>query len=442
MSSELLIHMDGAAKSYPQRPRPARELMARLWGRSHAQHHRYALQPMDLELRRGEAVGIVGLNGAGKSTLLQLAAGVLSPNQGRVTLSGRVAALLELGSAFDPEASGWDNIGLYAATLGLPGGFIEAQREAIIDFSGLRECIHAPVKSYSTGMQVRLAFSVATAVEPDVLIIDEALSVGDGVFAKRSFDRIMALRQRGAALLLSSHALFHVDLFCQKTLWLHGGAVRAWGDTPSVLPRYQEFLDQQAGPIAAAAPRAAEGSSTSSAEPAAAVSDSAPADAPRTFELAPTADPARLIGARVGLDGVTGAELQGRTGAGVLSVTFDIQASPAEIAPRAAVVLSSETGRILASSLSPPGAFVASGQAHRGTLRFEWVHPMLNRGRYRVGVYLLCAQGRYVYAWSDPHAHLQIEHDGPHQGAFILPGQWQAPTVHSAGGALSEPAGR
>jgi len=172
MSSEVLIRMAAATKSYPERPRPARELLARLWGRSHAQHHRYALQPLDLELHRGEAVGIVGLNGAGKSTLLQLAAGVLSPNQGQVTLNGRVAALLELGSAFDPEASGWDNIDLYAATLGLPSGFIEAQRESIIDFSGLRDCIHAAVKSYATGMQVRLAFSVATAVEPDVLIID------------------------------------------------------------------------------------------------------------------------------------------------------------------------------------------------------------------------------------------------------------------------------
>jgi lipopolysaccharide transport system ATP-binding protein len=419
MSSELLIHMDGAAKSYPQRPRPARELMARLWGSSHAQHHRYALQPMDLELRRGEAVGIVGLNGAGKSTLLQLAAGVLSPNQGRVTLSGRVAALLELGSAFDPEASGWDNIGLYAATLGLPGGFIEAQREAIIDFSGLRECIHAPVKSYSTGMQVRLAFSVATAVEPDVLIIDEALSVGDGVFAKRSFDRVMALRQKGAALLLSSHALFHIDLFCERTLWLHQGQLRAFGDTASVLPRYREFLDRLGtGESDSAPPKTL---SPEQMKPLPAVD----ADI-LMFELAEDRDPAQLLGARVFYNGVQGAELSGLAGSGVLSVEFDIRASAMEISPRAAFVLSTETGRILGSALSPSGAFRPMGPDGRGMLRFEWSQPPLNRGRYRLGVYLLCGQARYVYAWSDPHAHLEISHDGPHQGALLIPGQWSA----------------
>jgi lipopolysaccharide transport system ATP-binding protein len=247
-------------------------------------------------------------------------------------------------------------------------------------------------------------------------------------------------------LLLSSHALFHVDLFCQKTLWLQGGAVRAWGDTPSVLSRYQEFLDQQSGPVEAPPSGIADGNADGNAgEPAApapeaAHNDQLPSDSPRTFELAPSADPARLIGARVGLNGVTGTELHGHTGQGVLSVTFDIQASPAELAPRAAVVLSSETGRILASSLSPPGAFEATAQPHRGTLQFEWAHPMLNRGRYRVGVYLLCAQGRYVYAWSDPHAHLQIDHDGPHQGAFILPGQWQALGAPPAVTRLSESA--
>jgi len=196
-----------------------------------------------------------------------------------------------------------------------------------------------------------------------------------------------------------------------------------------VLPRYQEFLDQQAGAFAAGTGPVGD---ASSATPSHADSQAAEAPSPRTFELASTADPARLISARVFLGEQTGAELSASSGTGTLTVDFEIQASALEPAPRAAVVISSETGLILASSLSPPDAFQATAADHRGHIRFTWAHPLLNRGRYRVGVYLLCAQGRYVYAWSDPHAHLQIDHDGPHQGAFILPGQWHG-FAHSHG---------
>ena len=422
MSSEVLIRLAGASKTYPLQRQPGAELAARLLGRTAPTAHRHALHPVDLEVRRGEAVGIVGLNGAGKSTLLQLAAGVLSPSAGQVHIKGRVAALLELGSAFDLEASGWDNIALYAATLGVSAAEIERRREGIIDFSGLRDFIQAPVKSYSTGMQVRLAFSVATAVDPDVLIIDEALSVGDGVFAKRSFDRIMELRQKGAALLLSSHALFHVDLFCANTLWLHQAAVRAWGPTGQVLPRYQEFLDQQSGPGAAPSTAATPSSTTSPAPDAVSAEEASAA-----FELAATQNAARLIAAHITVDGKPCDPDSAIAEPSVLAVDFDIQATPEEPSPRAAVVLSSDTGRILGSALSPEGAFAPDGPQGRGRLRFEWHQPPLNRGRYRVGVYLLCHEGRFVYAWSDPHAHVQVEREGPHQGAWVLPGQWSAP---------------
>jgi lipopolysaccharide transport system ATP-binding protein len=415
MADDLLLRLGAASKSYPMRRRPAAELWGHLIHRPTRRDHRVALHPLNLELRRGEAVGVVGLNGAGKSTLLQLASGVMSPSAGQAEIRGRVAALLELGSGFDPEATGWHNISLYAATLGLSAQQVEARRTAIIDFSGLRDFIHSPVKSYSTGMQVRLAFSVATAVEPDVLIIDEALSVGDGVFAKRSFDRVMALRRQGAGLLLSSHALFHIDLFCERTLWLHQGHVRAFGDTASVLPRYREFLDQQGGGKPAGSPEPAE-----QAEPA---SGQAIIETP-AFELAEDQDPAQLLGARVSFNGTEGTELCGAAGSGTLDVLFEIRASALEPSPRAAVVLSSETGRILGSALSPACAFQANGPDGRGTLRFQWPDPGLNRGRYRIGVYLLCSQARFVYAWSDPHAHLQLSHDGPHQGALLIPGQW------------------
>ena len=446
MYSELLLSLLGAGKSYPVRRQPARELAAHLLGRARQADQRAALQPLDLQVHRGESVGIVGLNGAGKSTLLQLAAGVLSPTTGQVQVRGRVAALLELGSGFNPEATGRDNIYLYAATLGLDRATIDERRQGIIDFSGLRDFIDAPVKTYSSGMQVRLAFSVATSVDPDVLIVDEALSVGDGVFAKKSFDRIMALRERGTALLLSSHALFHVDLFCQRTLWLHQGHVRAWGDTKAVVPQYQDFLDQLATTPAQAG--AATPSSTTPASPTAQVArvhtdqpqaastwpstaaqGSAEAHEPerRTLVQAAQADLARLLSATVELDAQQAATMSGQGGHSVLQARLHIQASPEEPSPRAAVVISSDSGRIIGTSVSPPGLFIAQDAQGRGHLCFSLSELPLNQGRYRVGVYLLCAQARFVYVWSDPHVHIEVGHKGPHQGPWLIPGQWSAP---------------
>lgn len=422
MSSDVLLTLREAGKTYPVRRQPGRELLGHLLGRiGPSSGHRQVLYPFSLEVRRGESVGIVGLNGAGKSTLLQLASGVLTPSQGSVCQKGRVAALLELGSGFNQEATGLDNIFLYAATLGLPRDQIEQRLDGIIDFSGLDDFIDAPVKTYSSGMQVRLAFSVATSVDPDILIVDEALSVGDGVFAKRSFDRIMSLREQGTALLLSSHALFHVDLFCQRTLWLDRGRVRAFGETKAVVPQYQEYLDQLAQPLASPASRT-DHPDSSTAQPSEIEGCS---DLPMV--QAAQADLVRLIGATVQLDESPGSELAGHGGRSRLRVRFDIQASAEEPSPRAAVVVSTETGRILGTSVSPAGVFQARDDApHRGTLDFDLPQLPLNNGRYRIGVYVLCAKARFVYTWCDPHAVLQVTHQGPHQGPWLIPGQWSA----------------
>lgn len=415
--SDLLLGLHGVAKAYPLRPQPAQELWRRLTGApAHAGSTRHALQALNLEVRRGQSVGIVGLNGAGKSTLLQLASGVLTPTEGSVVSRGSVAALLELGAGFNPEATGRDNIYLYAATLGLPRSQIDAAFPSILAFSGLESFIDAPVKTYSSGMQVRLAFAVATSAQPDLLIVDEALSVGDGVFAKRSFDRIMELRDRGTALLLSSHALFHIDLFCDRTLWLHQGTVRAWGDTRRVLPQYQAFLDQlSGGPTHESQPES----------PAAPAAGAAPSLFDGSAPLEVAQDGAvQLLSAQVEVDGRVGSELQARAQHSRLRVRFEVKVSAAEPQPRAAVVISSESGLILGSALSPENRLqvLPNGQGH---IEFEWNDLPLNRGRYRVGVYLLCSRARFVYAWSDPHAHLEVVHEGPHQGSWILPGAWR-----------------
>lgn len=426
MSSDTqppVLSFQEAGKTYPPQRTPLRQLWGHLRGSQRLEAGGYtALQPVSFDILPGQSVGIVGLNGAGKSTLLQLAAGTLTPSSGQVRSQGRIAALLELGSGFNPEATGIENIFLYAATMGLTHAQVSTRLDAICAFSGLSsEHLAMPVKTYSSGMQVRLAFAVATSVDPDILIVDEALSVGDGVFAKRSFDRIMQLRENGTSLLLCSHALFHVDLFCERCLWLEQGRIREFGPTSAVLPRYQEYLDgvnRQPGVDAVSATLQAHASA-----PAADIHQPAPAQ-PDSPTPAPAAV-ARFIQVEVGLDGTIGTELHGHTGRSTLHIDATVHTSAQEPHPLVAVVISSESGKILGSGHCPAGTVQANNAQGHAQVRYTLPQLPLNKGRYRVGVYLLCAQGRFVYEWMDPIAHIELEHSGNHQGPWILPGQWE-----------------
>ena len=427
LSSTPVLSFLGAGKTYPPQRTPLRQLWGHLRGSQRLEAGGYtALQPVSFDILPGQSVGIVGLNGAGKSTLLQLAAGTLTPSSGQVRSQGRIAALLELGSGFNPEATGIENIFLYAATMGLTHAQVSTRLDAICAFSGLSsEHLAMPVKTYSSGMQVRLAFAVATSVEPDILIVDEALSVGDGVFAKRSFDRVMQLRENGTSLLLCSHALFHVDLFCERCLWLEQGRIREFGPTSAVLPRYQEYLDgvnRQPGIDAVSATVQAHAASALP-DPSDPSDPFAPPVPPDTPAPAPAAV-ARFIQVEVGLDGTVGTELRGHTGSSTLHVDATVHTSAQEPHPLVAVVISSESGKILGSGHCPPGTVQAHNAQGHAQVRYTLPQLPLNKGRYRVGVYLLCAQGRYVYEWMDPIAHIELEHSGQHQGPWLLAGDW------------------
>jgi len=181
---------------------------------------------VSFEIAKGDVIGILGVNGAGKSTLLQLVCGTLTATHGEVLVKGRIAALLELGAGFNPEFTGRENVFMSAAIMGLTQDEVTARFEDIVEFSGIRDFIDQPVKTYSSGMYVRLAFSVATHVDPDILVIDEALSVGDGHFARKSFDRIMALKARGCTILFCSHSIYQLEALCQQALWLDQGQVK------------------------------------------------------------------------------------------------------------------------------------------------------------------------------------------------------------------------
>ena len=203
------------------------------------------LNDISFALGDGESLGIVGINGAGKSTLLKILSGTLQASSGRFEMSGQVAALLELGAGFHPEFSGRKNIHLNASLLGVPEKNIKELENEIIEFSELRDFIDRPVKTYSSGMYVRLAFSIATMVRPDILIIDEALSVGDLTFQKKCVQRMNEFKEQNKTLVFCSHSMFHIQELCERAIWLDAGRIREFGDSDRVVGHYEDFCNSK-----------------------------------------------------------------------------------------------------------------------------------------------------------------------------------------------------
>ena len=204
----------------------------------------WADKDVTFSLEQGDMLGIIGSNGAGKSTLLKAIAGIMTPTEGTVRSTGNVAALLELASGFDPDLTVKENAYLRGAMLGYTRGFMDATYDHIIDFAELREFEDRPFKQLSSGMKSRLAFSIASLVQPDILILDEVLSVGDGAFRKKSEEKMREIISGGATTILVSHSLDQVREMCSKILWLHKGKQIAFGDdVEGICDRYELFLD-------------------------------------------------------------------------------------------------------------------------------------------------------------------------------------------------------
>jgi ABC-type polysaccharide/polyol phosphate transport system ATPase subunit len=202
----------------------------------------YALRDVTFFVSRGETVGLVGRNGSGKSTALKLIAGVTAPTQGDVYVAGRVSPLIELGAGFHPDLTGRENIHLNASILGLSAREIREQFDGIVEFSELREFIEMPVKRYSSGMYVRLAFAVAVHANPEVLLVDEVLSVGDTFFQEKCLDRMHEFQKRGTTIVVVSHSLALVENFCERAIWLEHGRLVMEGPAREVVQRYQESV--------------------------------------------------------------------------------------------------------------------------------------------------------------------------------------------------------
>jgi lipopolysaccharide transport system ATP-binding protein len=246
MSHPIAIRAERLGKRYRLFERPADRLLSLFMPSSSRPRHRdfWALRDVSFEIERGSALGVLGRNGSGKSTLLQILAGTLTPTEGKVEVNGRVAALLELGSGFNPEFTGRENVYLNGAIIGFTRAQIDERFDAIAGFADIGDFIDQPVKTYSSGMMLRLAFAVQVQVEPEILIVDEALAVGDSLFQKRCFARMNQLLDNGMTLLFVSHDVEAVRTLTRSAILLRDGHVRASGVSSDVVLEYRRQLHE------------------------------------------------------------------------------------------------------------------------------------------------------------------------------------------------------
>ncbi len=241
MEITSVIHLENVSVRYrvPGEQLSGVKEFAIRWVQRRLQYrHFLALKDIFLDIQPGEIFGIVGRNGAGKSTLLKVMARVLKPSKGRVVITGKTAPLLEVGAGFHPELTGRENIFLNGALLGYSRVEIESQFEEIVAFAGTDEFINAPIRTYSTGMVARLGFAIATSIRPDILLVDEVLSVGDVSFQEKCLTRMNAFREQGTTIVLVSHSSQRVQAFCERAIWLHGGQIAASGNAVEVVQQY------------------------------------------------------------------------------------------------------------------------------------------------------------------------------------------------------------
>ena len=251
MFSEMAIKVENLSKCYEIYEQPSARLkqfivprLLNLAGLPSKKYYRefWALKDVSFEIKKGETVGIIGRNGGGKSTLLQMICGILSPTSGKITTNGRVAALLELGSGFNPEFTGRENVYMNASVLGLTKEEIDTRFDEIAAFADIGDFINQPVKTYSSGMYARLAFSIAINVDPEILVVDEALAVGDARFVAKCMRRIKNIQERGASILFVSHDVGSVRTLCERAIWLDKGCLVEQGNVFSVTGRFTEFM--------------------------------------------------------------------------------------------------------------------------------------------------------------------------------------------------------
>ena len=413
----MAIQLQGVSKIYKRFAKPSDRFWQAVWpnasrspGHSNAAdvNEFVALAPLNLQVPRGEALGLVGRNGAGKSTLLQLICGTLTPSGGSVSVNGKIGALLELGAGFNPEFTGRENVYLAAAVMGLSGVETDALYGGIVEFSGISKFIDQPVKTYSSGMYVRLAFSIATSANPDILVIDEALSVGDGAFAKKSFERIMQLKAQGTTVLFCSHSMYQVESFCDRAIWLDHGQVQMEGPAAKVVAAYADSLREESRH--STSPTGAASTSTSNEELGS------------TF----LTGVARITQIEVSVDGQTGHELEAVSLKSDVCITVKFESDPAQPCPTFATGFALPDGQIFTSAYTLFDGITMTRDAQgRGQATVVFNNLPLMKGRFSVGAYLFDERALHVYDVVLQAATVNVVQSGVHQGFVQLPHSWK-----------------
>ena len=403
-ASAAVLRVSQLGKEYRVYDSARDRLKALVTGRRYHRSH-WALKDVSFELHRGQCMGVIGDNGAGKSSLLKLMAGTLQPTQGKVERIGRVTAILELGAGFHPDFSGRDNLYFGGSLIGISNAEMARLEASIIEFSELGDAIDRAVKTYSSGMTVRLAFALVTAVEPQVLIIDEALAVGDQHFQKKCVERIDAFRQNGCTILFCSHSLYHVRQLCDVALWLAGGQVQAYGATESVIGSYEAHVRMQdaSHPAPAEAPALALPPESSSALPAA---------GPNRAELV-SIEIANLAAGDPPLLTVPD-----------LAITV-LARAPAGERPSIGLMLEQAHG-VGVTSVGTHADGAAATEIEPGLWRATVTFPelTLHTGDYVVSAYLFDSQGLVVYDEWKQHQTFKWIYPRSTPGLVRLPHQW------------------
>jgi lipopolysaccharide transport system ATP-binding protein len=329
-----------------------------------------------------------------------------------VSVNGRVSALLELGTGFHPDMSGRENVYLIGSVQGLPMARIEGIYEEIVAFAELADFMDEPVKTYSSGMLMRLAFAVATCADPDVLIIDELLSVGDGLFARKSFDRIMDFRRAGKTILFCSHSMYQVEAICSRVIWLHAGRIHQQGPPPAVIDAYNTFLG--------APEKLAEMPSKENQKPA----------PEKSAEMLGSA--ARIVNAEVSAGGLTGFELEASCQETDVSVAVRFASSPSLPCPGVGVVFYGVEGLPVTSASSlEDGVDIMRTADGSGEITVIFPQFALMRGNYTISVYLLSEDGILVYDHVERLAEIKVSQKKMELGIVSLPRDWSVPAPYA-----------
>ena len=402
------ISVEHAARRFRVYPRESRALKDLLFARRQVRGSDvWALRDVSLHVEPGSAVGLVGRNGSGKTTLLRLLSGIVKPTTGRVAVGGRVGSLLELGAGFHPDMTGRENVYLNGSIHGLTRATIRERFDEIVAFAGLEEFVDLPVRTYSSGMYMRLGFAVAAHIAADVLLLDEVFAVGDEEFQRKCFGKIFEFKQRGGTIVFVSHDAAAVERLCERAVLLRGGTVELDGTAQEAIARYHTLLAEDRAPAELAAGLREFGSGE-----------------------------ARIVEAR--LLGPEGEDRLQFAAGEPLSVQLRIAVAEALPPPRVSLELRDEAGLLLASAAQETSELGWEAVPGERVLRFDVGRPPLADGRFRLRFELGDSAGRRIYHWLDDELRFVVYPGETERGPVLLAGTWSLEQI----GAPAEIGGR